>query len=172
MNDLTILTFEEVFETLGMSMDFWNRVAGLSKKEQIQEARRELTWPEGFLEMLKGKPLEEQMEYYRVVEESYHSRTAYGEITSTNKHEYGYALKDYPGLNALIVEDGVLIGACIDRFAASKWWGAPAYPYENVCTYFASDNNGSGTKDCIDYAHLCCVMPENEKKCEGILKYD
>ena len=163
MKDLKILTFEEVFETLGMSRDFWSRTAAMTTKECMAEARKELHWPEGFLEMLKGKPLEEQMEYYRVVEETYRSRTAYGEITSTHKHEYGYALKDYPGLNALIVEDGVLIGACIDRFAPRMWWGAPAYPYETICTYYASDNNGSGSNDREDYAHLCCVMPNAEK---------
>lgn len=160
MEELRIVTFEEVFESLGMPGDFWRSVSGLSKEEQIKAARKALTWPEGFLEKLNGKPLEEQMEYYRVVTTSCYSRTAYGEITSSNQHEFGYALKDYPGLNALIVEDGVLIGVCINAFARSKWWGAPAYPYQDICTYYASDNEGSGYKEREDYAHLCCVKLE------------
>ena len=158
MKEYKIFTFEEMFDKLGMPEEFWLRVLKLPKAEQIEAARKEITWPEGFLEKLKGKSLEEQMKYYRIVEKEYHSRTAYGEITKQNYHEFGCALEEYPGLMGLIVEDGVLIGACIKAFARS--YGTPAYPYIDICTYYASDNNGSGSKDREDYAHLCCVIPE------------
>lgn len=158
MKEYKIFTFEEMFEHLGMPSEFWRRTRDLSKEECMEEARRELTWPEGFLEKLKGKPLEEQMKYYRIVSHEYYSRTAYGEITKENSYEFGYAIEEYPGLIGLIVDDGVLIGVCIKAFARSH--GAPAYPYMDICTYYASDNNGSGSNDREDYAHLCCVVPE------------
>ena len=58
------------------------------------------------------------------------------------------------------VEDGVLIGVRIKSAWNPYGWGAVALPYREICTYYASDNNGSGSKDREDYAHLCCVTPE------------
>lgn len=63
-------------------------------------------------------------------------------------------------MNALIVEDGVIIGVCIDAFGCYNSLGKPAFPYHDVCTYYASDNNGSGCNEREDYAQLCLVMPE------------
>ena len=162
MKEYKIFTFEEVADRIGLTEEAHRRVrerksAGMSEAEAV---RAECSWPEGFLEHLKGKTIEEQMAYYRIVETTCQSRTAYGEITKENRHTFGCALDEYEGLNALIVEDGVLLGVRI----ASAWdrygWGAAALPYRDVCTYYASDNNGSGTNDREDYAHLCCVMPE------------
>ena len=99
------------------------------------------------------------MGYYRIVEECCYSRTAYGEVTNENKTRFGSALEDYPELAALIVDEGILIGVCIYTAFKKYDYGTPMFPYVNLCTYYASDNNGSGSKDREDYAHLCCVMP-------------
>lgn len=161
MKAFKIFTFEEVKEYVWMSRDAWSRVRSAPKEEYVQAMRREFSWPDGFLEQLQGKSLEEQMGYYRIVEEAHYSRTAYGEVTKANKHKFGYALEDYPGLKALVVEDGILLGACIKPYSSYGYpWGVPAFPYQDICTYLASDNNGSGSKDREDYAHLCCVIPE------------
>lgn len=162
MKEIKTVTYKEIEDGIGMPDAFWYRVRGKSLEEKMAAMRQELesSWNKDFLAALKGKSLEEQMEYYRIVEHKYYSRTAYGEITKSNMHEFGYALKDYKGLNALIVEDGVIIGVCMDAFACYDALGRPAFPYQSICTYYASDNNGSGSKDRGDYAHLCLVMPE------------
>lgn len=160
MKDYKIFTFDEIVDSVGLREEEWERVRSVPYEQRNAAIRRELTWPEGFLEKLKGKPLEEQMRYYRIVEEEYRSRTAYGEITKENQNSFGYALEEYPGLTSLIVEDGVLIGVQITTAFRKYDWGSPAFPYRSLCTYYASDNNGSGSNDREDYAHLCCVTPD------------
>lgn len=162
MKEYKIFSFDDIVDVIGLSQEAWERVRSAPREEYKEAIRRELKWPEGFLDHLKGKPLQEQMEYYRIVEETCHSRTAYGEVTKENKNYFGYALEDYPGLTSLIVEDGVLIGVQIKTAFHRYDWGRPAFPYFNICTYYASDNNGSGSNDREDYAHLCCVMPDKE----------
>lgn len=162
MKEYKIFTFAEVADCVGLSEEAHRRVrerkhAGMTEAEAV---RAECSWPEGFLEQLKGKTIEEQMAYYRIVETTCQSSTAYGEITKENYHTFGCALDEYEGLNALIVEDGVLIGVRIKSAWNPYGWGAVALPYREICTYYASDNNGSGSKDREDYAHLCCVTPE------------
>lgn len=162
MKEYKIFTFEEIADRVGLTEDAHSRVRehlrnGIPMAEAV---RMECSWPEGFLEHLKGKPLEEQMACYRIVETTYHSRTAYGEVTKENKHKFGYALEAYPGLTSLVVDDGVLIGVRIKNAWDPYGYGAVALPYQDICTYYASDNNGSGYNDREDYAHLCCVMQE------------
>ena len=164
MKEYKTFTFEEIADMVGLSEDAHSRVrerlrAGTGLAEAV---RMECFWPNGFLEYLKGKSLEERMDCYRIVETECHSRTAYGEVTNENKHTFGYALEEYPGLNALIVDEGVLIGVRIKSAWDPYGYGAVALPYQSICTYYASDNNGSGYKEREDYAHLCCVTPDKE----------
>jgi len=161
MREYKIFSIDDIIGRVGMPEEFWRKTSSLSEEERNKAVRAALTWPDGFLEKLTGRPLEAQMDFYRIVETEVRSRTAYGEITSENRYEFGCALKDYRGLNALIVEDGVLVGVMIASWSDRYGWGAPAFPYRDICTYYASDDNGSGSKDRIDYAHLCCVMPED-----------
>ncbi len=150
---MKIERLDDVLDSVRLPREAWKRVdAADDRKSAIL---KELSWPEGFLESLAGKPLEEQMQAYRIVEDEVHSRTAYGEITKENQNRYGYALDQYSGLLSLIVEDGILLGVRIEAFASLD--GAVAFPYQTVCTYYASDDNGSGSNDREDNAHLCCV---------------
>ncbi|MBQ8893082.1 MAG: hypothetical protein IJ043_01590 [Clostridia bacterium] len=162
MEGIKIVRYKDIEDQVGMTRAFWESISGLSAEEKKEAIRLEVEakMNKEFLASLKGKTLEEQMESYRIVEHTSYSKTAYGEITKSNMHDFGYALKDYKGLNALIVEDGVIIGVCIDAFACYNALGKPAFPYQNICTYYASDNNGSGSNDREDYVHLCLVMPE------------
>jgi len=163
MKDYKIFTFAESVDDMWLSREAWDRVRAVPREERVEAMRREYTWPEGFLEKLRGKTLEEQMACYRIVEEEHYSRTAYGEITNENMHRFGYALENYPGLKGLVVDDGILIGVRIKPYNAFSYPdGVPAFPYQDICTYYDSDNNGSGSKDRSDYAHLCCVMPEDK----------
>ncbi|MBP3372576.1 MAG: hypothetical protein J6L88_08645 [Clostridia bacterium] len=161
MKDIKIVSYEDIKDNIRLTSEAWSRVYAVEDRDAA--LRAELYWPEGFLDSLRGKSLEQQMACYRIVEEEHRSRTAYGKVTKENSHAFGYALEDYKDLNALIVDDGILIGVCIDAFAINYFsnpYGAPAFPYQDICTYYASDNNGSGSNDREDYAHLCCVMTE------------
>lgn len=162
MKQIKIVSYNDIENEIRMPIEFWDSICRLSDEEQKTAIRREVEsyLNKDFLAALKGKSLEEQMEYYRIVESKYYSKTAYGEITKSNMSEYGYALKDYKGLKALIVEDDVIIGVCIDGFGCYNLIGKVAFPYRDVCTYYASDNDGAGSSDCADYAHLCLVMPD------------
>lgn len=162
MEGMKIVSFRDIEDRIGMTQAFWDSVRGLSLEEKMAAIRLELKakMNNEFLESLKEKTLEEQMECFRIVEHTSFSKTAYGEITKSNMHEFGYALKDYKGLNALIVEDGVIIGVCIDAFACYDPLGRPAFPYQSICTYYASDNNGSGSSDREENVQLCLVMPD------------
>ena len=106
------------------------------------------------LRILSGKTVEQQMEHYYVTESRRFYRTAYGEITKENLQRYAKPLGDYGGVRALLVKDGILIGAKIDAM-----WGGEGKLFRKkpVCTYYASDTEGSGTKEREDYAYLMFV---------------
>lgn len=102
-------------------------------------------------QILLGKTIEQQMEYYYVTESHRFYNTAYGEITRENLHRYADKLCDYDGVRALLIKDGILVGAKIDAM-----WGGEGTLFRKkpVCTYYACDNEGSGTKEREDDAHL------------------
>ena len=80
MKEWKICTFEEVLDEIPLSREAWTRLSDLPEAEYAAAVRKELKWPEGFLEKLRGKPLEEQMTYYRVVETVCRSKTARGAL--------------------------------------------------------------------------------------------
>lgn len=103
------------------------------------------------LKILSGKTIEQQMEYFYVTESRRFYNTEYGEITKENLHKYAYKLCDYEGVRALLVKNGILVGAKIDAM-----WNKTGKLFRKkpVCTYYASDNEGSGTKERKDNAYL------------------
>ena len=126
------------------------------KTIEYQERFGEIRFPEGFAAQLVGKTLEEQMDCYRITESAILARTAYGEITKqTEGGARLYRLEEFERFRGLVVRDGTVVGVILQP------WGpveeVPCMPYERVCTYYASDDEGSGTKDRTDYAYLICV---------------
>lgn len=113
-----------------------------------------IDFPEGFAEKLRSETLEEQMGYYRIASSAAFTRTSYGQVDSKRLMERTHALTEDEDCVGLVVKDGVLVGVLI-----RSHWGreTPCLPYQRVCTYYASDNEGSGTKDRVDYACLVCV---------------
>lgn len=162
MRKIKTVSYEEIEKEIGMPMEFWERTSSLTPDEQKSLIRQELesSWNTEFLSIMKKKSLEEQMNYFRIETESHYTKTGYGKNTKSNVSHSDYSLKDYEGLNALIVEDGAIIGVCIDAFGGHNSLGKPAFPNHNVCTYYASDDNGSGSSEREEYAQLCLVMPE------------
>ncbi len=108
-------------------------------------------FPEGFEELLQGLTVEEQMEYYRTTCFSVYSATDWKE-----RQYQGSAVKldKDRDVTGLIVKDGILVGIMILDDTKRE---VPCLAEEKVCTYYASDNNGAGYKDRIDYTYLICV---------------
>lgn len=100
--------------------------------------------------LLTGKTVKEQMGFYYVTESRRMYATAYGDITKENLSEKAVKLSEYEGIVELLLKEKILVGAVIKGY----------YGEENlllgrsVCTYCASDNEGSGTKEREDYAYL------------------
>ena len=114
----------------------------------------EIKFPEGFEETLKNLTIEEQAEHYRT--------TCYSVYATTNWSERTYQgsaikLQKDKDITALIVKDGILVGIMILNDNNRE---VPCLAEERVCTYYASDNNGAGYKERIDYTYLICV-PKN-----------
>lgn len=123
--------------------------------EAYQELFGKISFPKGFEDKLREKDLAGQMDFYRITENSVLAGTAYGEAEKSGYFEYSTRLQDYSSLLRLIVKDGMIVGVRIKAWPNEK---VPLLPYGRVCTYYASDNEGSGTKDRTDYAWLICVQ--------------
>lgn len=120
-----------------------------------EEEFGKIKFPEGFEQKLIGKTMEEQMECYRITESVSFTETACGEITSEELREKTYKLEEYSKCVGLIVKGDMLVGVLIKGWPFDR--EIKCLPYEGVCTYYASDNEGSGTNDREDYAYLICV---------------
>ena len=125
-----------------------------------EEAFGEVKFPEGFAEKLKGLSLDEQMACYRTTEYTSFAMTDWNERTMAS----GYRkLENTQEVRALIVRDGMLVGVMMRNDNGRE---VPCLPEERICTYFACDNNGAGSKSRIDYTYLVCV-PEGFDKAEA-----
>lgn len=94
------------------------------------------------------------MECYRITNSITLSRTSYGELDEQRIRERTHSLAEDKDCIGLVVKDDLLVGGLIRPF-----WGEDqvCLPYKRVCTYYASDNDGSGTSEREDYAYLICV---------------
>ncbi|MBO5462370.1 MAG: hypothetical protein J6A49_03560 [Clostridia bacterium] len=64
--------------------------------------------------------------------------------------ENAVKLCDYDRVTELLLKGKILVGAKIK----SHWGEGFLLPEKRVCTYYACDNEGSGTKEREDYAYL------------------
>lgn len=124
------------------------------RTEAYQELFGMISFPEGFEDKLREKDPAGQMDLYRITNSAVLARTAYGEVTDSKSFEYSERLQNYRDLVSLIVKDGIIVGVRIKAWPNET---APLLPYKKICTYYASDNEGSGSNDREDYAWLICV---------------
>lgn len=122
--------------------------------EQYNPENNEYIVNDKMLETLSGKTIEQQMEYFYVTESYRFYSTAYGEITKDDIRQNAVKLSDYKGVKKLLLKNRILIGAKIEGY----WGDDILLPEKPVCTYYASDNEGSGTKDREDYAYLILAI--------------
>ena len=119
-----------------------------------EERFGEVKLPEGFEETLRGLPIEEQMAHYRTTCVSAYAMTDWRERT---RQRWTIPIERDRDVTALIVRDGILVGVMILDDDNDE---VPCLAEERVCTYYASDNNGAGYKERIEYTYLICI-PEN-----------
>ena len=103
--------------------------------------------------VLSNQSIEKQMSYFRITEFKKFYKSAYGEITSEQLRKKTIKLCDYPDIIQLILKEKILVGAIIKGYYGNK----PLMIGSPVCTYYASDNDGSGNDEREDYAYLMFI---------------
>ena len=116
----------------------------------------EYTLPEGYREAMRGKSIEEQLEYvyyttsYLIAQKTGFDKPVHDEY---DKLSSVYDLKSKL-IGALVDEtDGTVIGIKVECTGSHEI----CFINDKVCIYSASDNNGAGYKCREDYIHLVTV---------------
>jgi len=141
---------DEWVTMLSMSDGFVNQFRHSNGKTYFCQQYTDYEPDENIQAVLTEKRVEEQMEYYYVTESRRLYSTAYGEITKEQLSERAVKLSEYDGVVELLLKEKILIGAVVK----GHWGNGNLLLNEPVCTYYASDNEGSGTKEREDYAYL------------------
>jgi hypothetical protein len=113
----------------------------------------EYTLPDGYREAMRGKSIEEQLEYLRYT--YFWDVAKKTEFGKPPHDEYFRLLKisklgdDF--LGAIVDDtDGTVIGIKVQCSGSQE----TCYINDSVCIYSASDNNGAGYKCCEEYIYL------------------
>ena len=95
------------------------------------------------------------MDFYRIKVDITIEKYSYGELDSRRESEITYKLEDCDELKGLIVKDGILVGVML-----STSFGAinACLPGQYVNTYYASDDDGTGSSDRDDVCSLVCIV--------------
>ena len=128
------------------------------KGAEWYEKHQHIEYPEGFRQRLTGKSIEEQMKMFAFVENTELSRSSYGDTDKSWIYRRASRLTSISEFCGLIVEDGIIEGVLVKTL----WRETPMGPYDTITTYYASDDDGSGSNDREDTVTLICLPPEKE----------
>lgn len=95
--------------------------------------------------VLAGKPLAAQFAHFSIVEETSTESLSYGELDAAHTYDREAPFPNGE-VDAPILLDGVLVGAVID--------GKPFLAGTHVCTYAATEEDGTGTRSRYDYCGI------------------
>ncbi len=117
-------------------------------KEEIALTETEKGELQAPLAVLAGKPLEEQLSHLFVSENWTEEDSSYGVVESERVRERDKSLSEVSNIEALLLWEGVIVGLRLkgERLLIGK----------TVCTYFAVDEDGTGSRSVSDYATLLC----------------
>ena len=124
---------------------------------EYQESFGEYKYPEGFEETLEGLSVEQQLDRFRTSERSTLGHTGWRERTVESG---GVKIGKDSDVRAVVVKDGKIVGLMINNDCGRDVFCGPE---ERVCTYYADDNNGAGSKTRIDYIYFWCVNADFDK---------
>ena len=100
------------------------------------------------------------MDMYRVTVETTIKKYSYGQLDSTRVYETTFRLDEYKGLKALIVNDSILVGVMVEGLLSTE---KACLPGKCVTTYYASDDDGTGSTYATDECRLVCVSYNNKE---------
>ena len=110
------------------------------------------TAPEGFFDQLKGKPISEQLKYYRVTT-SVESCLIYAGEENGGEKEWGYGHGVEDETECLFAKDGIVVGILIKYYEGTTTLLAG----ESVLEEY-EDNNGAGYKSSSYRTTLACII--------------
>ena len=154
-------TLADIMEDYGEQRDEWETLLSMEEgkvrrfrhsngKDFFCEQLEDYLVDEKIANILEGKTVEKQMAHYYVTESKKLYATAYGEITKESLSEKAVPLADYDGVKNLLLKDKILVGAVVKGY----YGDGNLLLNKCVCTYYASDNEGSGTKEREDYVYI------------------
>ena len=109
--------------------------------------------PHGYAEEMRGKELPEQADYFTVEETCIISSYSYGECDSTRKSSRTLPAWESNEILGIVELDGLVVGL---------WLGEkPLFFGHQICTYSASEDDGTGSTDREDYIAIV-LNPEQE----------
>lgn len=115
------------------------------------EKMGEVSYPDGFFELIKDLPISEQMKFFRTTTSIRRSHENWNERNT----EYTHTLDEDENVKAIILKDGYIAGVIIYAYFLGS--EKAVMPERCVCTYYASENNGSGYKEREEYTYLICI---------------
>ncbi len=107
--------------------------------------------PDEIIERLKGKSLDEQIEYFGVIEETNISKFSYGDLDSSKAFELAKTLWESYDVNGIIVDNGVIVALLTDLWDKSE---GPLFYGKTNCTYSVIDEDGTGRDERDDYVRF------------------
>ena len=126
--------------------------------EEIIREYFTVEYPEGFRQRLEGKSIEEQMKLFALLENVSFSSSSYGSVDSERLYSRAKPVTDLHEFRGVIVNEGLMEGILIHTFGSDR----PLMLFRTATTYYASDDNGSGSKEREDTATLICLPPDRE----------
>ena len=128
------------------------------KTVAYEEKFGEYTIPSELKSILKGKPIDEQLSYFRITWMIHNTRTNW----TDRRESRGYKpVFSEPEVKAVILDDGIIVGAMIEDECGGD---VACFLDQCVCTYSASDNNGAGYIEREDYLGFVAVSDDFTKK--------
>ncbi len=106
---------------------------------------------EQIIERLKGKSLDEQIEYFGVLEETSISKYSYGDLDSSKAFELTKSLWESYDVSGIIVDNGVIVALLTDMWDKSE---GPLFYGKSNCTYSVIDEDGTGRDEREDYVRF------------------
>lgn len=111
---------------------------------------------------LSGLSVDEQIDYFGLRVNGFEEKYSYGEGSGAQNRKYAKTLRSgiqekvwfSPLVSGVIVSDGFIVGCIFNR-------NIPCLINQNKCTYFACDDDGTGSTDVSEYHGLVYVGKQN-----------
>ncbi|MBO5924765.1 MAG: hypothetical protein J6Q52_00700 [Clostridia bacterium] len=116
---------------------------------EYDKSMGEYMMPPEYRELLVGKTLEEQVEYFGVVKEENEERSSYGSVDSSSHYtKPAIGIWEPYYCIGIVVDEGIIVGLWTKIWDGSR---IPLFLNKCTCIYFACDDDGTGSTSVDDY---------------------